>query len=394
MYTPSASGGHARYTHEVLSALAEKGRPEGIRVSLVTSRDLASEYRTDRYPVHDILPPLLPRRAFRSPVTWGLSRIVHYYNRETTFLRWIEKHGSACDAVHFQEYTMWLAPRHLRSLKARGIRLFFTVHNVYPHRFTPGKPRVADSLVLRWRRTAFRACDALFVHTESLREQLAEFLGGEHPPIVVAPHGVWSFSDAARAVTGAEERVGRRRLLFFGVARRNKGLHTLLHAMKGLDDCTLTVAGQPAEPRYQEQIQAMVRELPRGRVELIDRFIEDEQMGRIFGQSSLVILPYTSFAGQSGVLHDALAYGLPVVVTDVGALGESVLRWGIGQVVPPEDDVALAGAIREMLTPHRYVRASRAVNRVRAELSWDRSAEIMVEAYRSTSEERPKAIAT
>lgn len=394
MYTPSASGGHARYTYEVLSALAAKGRPEGIRVSLVTSRDLASEYRTDRYPIHDVLPPLLPRSAFRSPVTWGLSRVVHYYDREATFLRWIEKHGSACDAVHFQEYTMWLAPRHLRSLKARGIRLFFTVHNVYPHRYTPGKPRVGDSLLLHWRRTAFRLCDALFVHTESLREQLTEFLGGEHPPIVVTPHGVWSSSDAPRTITGVEERVGRRRLLFFGVVRRNKGLHTLLRAMKGLDDCTLTVAGQPAEPRYQEQIQAVVRQLPPGRVELIDRFIEDEEMGLIFGQSSLVILPYISFAGQSGVLHDALAYGMPVVVTDVGALGESVLRWGIGQVVPPGDDVALAGAVREMLAPHRYVQASRAVDRVRADLSWDRSAEIMVEAYRSTTQERPRVIAT
>jgi glycosyltransferase involved in cell wall biosynthesis len=394
MYTPSASGGHARYTHEVLSALAAKGQPEGIRVSLVTSRDLASEYRTDRYPIYDVLPRLLPRSAFRSPVTWGLSRVVHYYKRETAFLRWIEKHGSACDAVHFQEYTMWLAPRHLRSLKARGIRLFFTVHNVYPHRHTPGKPRVTDPLLLHWRRTAFRLCDGLFVHTESLREQLAEFLGGEHPPIVVTPHGVWSSADAARAVTDVEERVGRRRLLFFGVARPNKGLHTLLRAMEGLDDCTLTVAGQPAEPRYQEQIQAMAKRLPQGRVELIDRFIEDEEMGRIFGQSSLVVLPYISFAGQSGVLHDALAYGLPVVATDVGALGESVLRWGIGQVVPPGDDVALAGAVREMLTPHRYVQASRAVDRARADLSWDRSAEIMIEAYRSTARERPRAIAT
>jgi glycosyltransferase involved in cell wall biosynthesis len=136
----------------------------------------------------------------------------------------------------------------------------------------------------------------------------------------------------------------------------------------------------------------MVKQLPPGRVELIDRFIQDEQMGRIFGQSSLVVLPYASFAAQSGVLHDALAYGLPVVVTDVGALGESVLRWGIGEVVPPEDDVALAAAVREMLIPHRYAQASRAVERVRSDLSWDHSAKIMIEAYRSANPERPRVI--
>jgi glycosyltransferase involved in cell wall biosynthesis len=394
MYTPTAAGGHARYTREVLSALAARREPDGIRASLITSRDLASEYRSDRYSIHDILPPLLPRSAFRSPVTWAISRVFYYYIRESAFMRWVEEHRDSCDAVHFQEFTMWLAPRLFRRLKTQGVRLFFTVHNVYPHRYLADKPRLGDSLLLHWRRTAFRMCDALFVHTESLREQLAEFLGAGHPPIAVAPHGVWTPPDAVLSAAGVEERVGWRRLLFFGVARRNKGLHTLLRAMNGLDDCTLTVAGRPEESGYWEQIQAMVERLPPGRVELVDRFIEEEEMVQIFSQSTLVVLPYASFAAQSGVLHDALAYGLPVVVTDVGALGESVLRWDIGQVVPPEDNVALAGAIREMLTPHRYVRASRAVNRVRAELSWDRSAEIMAEAYRSTIEEKPKAIAT
>lgn len=382
MYTPSAFGGHARYTHEILSALATKGRPEAIRVSLVTSRDLASEYRTGRYLIHDFLPPLRPRSAFRTSVTWGLSRAVHYYNRETEFLRWIRKHGSACDAVHFQEYTMWLAPRHFGLLKAMGLGLFFTVHNVYPHRYLTHKFKTPYSLQLSMRRAALRLCDVLFVHTENLREQLADFLGEGHPPIVVTPHGVWSPADAPRTVTGAEERVGRRRLLFFGVARRNKGLHTLLRAMRDLDDCTLTVAGRFDELRYQQEIRTMVEQLPPGRVELVDRFIEDEEMGKIFGESSLVVLPYVTFAAQSGVLHDALSYGLPVIVTDVGALGESVRRWGIGQVVPPENEAALAEAVREMLTPHRYVQASRAVDQVREDLSWNRSAEIMVEAYR------------
>src|SRR5215211_7916726 len=116
-------------------------------------------------------------------------------------------------------------------------------------------------------------------------------------------------------------------------------------------------------------------------------------MVRLFEQSSLVVLPYTSFSAQSGVLHDALAYGLPVVVTDVGALGESVRRWGIGQVVPPDDDAALAGAIREMLVPSRYQQVSAVVDRVRNELSWKRAAEIAIEAYRSVWRDGPKATA-
>lgn len=393
MYTPSAFGGHARYTHAILSALSEKGQHEDVQVSLVTSRDLVPEYRTSLYPIHDILPPLLPRSAFRSPVTWGCSRIVHYHKRERTFLRWIEKHRSACEAIHFQE-PMWFAPQHFRLLKARGVHLFYTVHNVYPHRYLAHKFKAPHYLQLSRRRTALRLCDALFVHTENLRKELAEFLGAGHPPIFVAPHGVWNPADNAHTVNSAEERVRRRHLLFFGVARRNKGLHTLLRAMERLADCTLTVAGPPEESRYQEKVRAMVEQLPPGRVEHIDRFVEEDEMARLFNQSSLVILPYISFTAQSGVLHDALSYGLPVVATDVGALGESVRQWGIGQVVPPGDDVALAGAIREMLTPHCYLQATEAIDHVRTDLSWERAAETMIEAYRSITLGGSKAIAT
>jgi len=378
MYTPSASGGHARYTHELLSALSEVGRDKGVRVGLVTSRDLASSYRTPLYPIFDILPPLQHRDAFDSVLSWGYSRLVHYYKREKTFLRWAV--GSATsDAIHFQEYTPWLAPQHLRALKKAGKRLFFTVHNIYPHRHLP---RVLSPLYRRWIGLAFRQCDALFVHTEDLRRQLAEFLGAQHPPIFVTPHGIWTTAASAVPPPSAAERARRQHLLFFGWIRRTKGLPTLLRAMETLPDCTLTVAGMPEDPAYREEIRALVKELPSGRVELIDRFIEDEEASLLFEQSSLVVLPYSTFAAQSGVLHDALAHRLPVVVTDVGALGQSVRSWGIGQVVPPEDSVALGDAIRHLLTPNHYEEASRAVERTRGDLSWDRAAEIAIEAYR------------
>ena len=74
-------------------------------------------------------------------------------------------------------------------------------------------------------------------------------------------------------------------------------------------------------------------------------------MPALFERSRLVILPYTYFASQSGVLHQALAFGRPVVATDVGALGECVRQWGIGPVVPPNDERALAEGIERALEP-------------------------------------------
>jgi glycosyltransferase involved in cell wall biosynthesis len=349
-----------------------------VQVGLVTSRDLDSSYRTPLYPIYDILPSLEHRDAFDNVLSWGYSRLVHYYKREKTFLRWAVE-PSTSDGIHFQEYTPWLAPQHLRWLKKRGKHLFFTVHNIYPHRHLPG---ALSPLYRRWIGLAFRQCDALFVHTEDLQRQLTEFLGAQHPPIFVTPHGIWTTTGSAATADSVAERVRRRHLLFFGWIRRTKGLPTLLRAMETLPDCTLTVAGTPEDPAYREEIRALVKGLPSGQVELIDRFIDDEEASLLFEKSSLVVLPYSSFAAQSGVLHDALAHRLPVVVTDVGALGQSVRAWGIGQVVPPEDSVSLGDAIREVLAPNRYEEACRAVERTRSDLSWDRAAEITIEAYR------------
>lgn len=379
MYTPFGDGGHARYTHELLMALSQVGREENVRMSLVTTRDLVPQYRTSAYAIYDILPPLKHREEFRGTLHWAGSRAAYYFTRERGFLHWARS-SEACQAIHFQDYTTWLAPRHFRLLKSWGKRLFFTIHNINVHSYYPGVPKaVVDS----WGRASMRQCDGLLVHTEDLRERLSGFLGKGHPPIHVTPHGVWStFSDEGR-MPSVEQRIRSKRLLFFGVIRPNKGLHVLLRAMERLPGHSLVVAGASEDHKYENEIRRQLIRLPAGKVRYIDRFVEDGEIPELFSQSSMVVLPYTAFTAQSGVLHDALAYGLPVVVTDVGALGDSVRRWGIGRVVPPDDDKALADAILELLEPQRYREASQAADSMRESLSWTHTAETTIEAYRS-----------
>ena len=381
MYNQPSSGGMALYTQELLTAMVEVGPGRGIAPELVTSEELAAAHWTSAYPIHPILPRLTPKREYSTALVWAWSRMIHYTRVEQTFLDWLVGRQDL-NLIHVQDYICWLAPRVFRELRRRGLAIVLTVHDIYSQRGTHYYNNIHKFIINNCAKSAFRRCDALLVHSEGLREALSDSLGGVHPPIHVTPHGVWRAAGRSdrplRTVDGPRER-----LLFFGEIRSDKGLHVLLRALELLPQCDLTVAGVPVEPRYFEQVRDLARRLPPGRVELIDRFVSEQEVADLFGRSSLVVLPYTSFAAQSGVLHQALTHARPVVVSDVGALGESVRRWGVGEVVPPRDERALAWAIEQALDPGRYRAAVESIACIRSELTWTRTAEATIEVYRS-----------
>ncbi|GAC1464563.1 MAG: hypothetical protein NVSMB9_03340 [Isosphaeraceae bacterium] len=378
MYTPESQQGHARYARDLLTALAAAGPARGVEVGLVTSNNLDLPYRTSAYPIHAILPPMLDRQAFRSTLSWGASRVAHYVGRERTFFRWLDS-SPDLDLIHFQEYTPWLAPRHFPLLRRRGLALVSTVHNIA--NFGHASQSYMRVSRLCWRR-AWRSCSALLVHTPGLRQSLSEFLGAGHPPIHVTPHAVWQERNEPPIPIRprADEPI---RLLFFGMVRRNKGLHVLLRAMERLPGCILTVAGAADEGNYLDHVLNLAGKLPAGRVEIISRFVEESEIAEFFDRSHLVVLPYTSFSSQSGVLHQAMAHGRPVVASDVGGLGESVRGWGVGEVVAPNDERALAEGIIRALRPDRHEEASAATSRVREEQTWVKMAEATLDVYRA-----------
>ena len=379
MFTAESQKGHARYTRDLLSAMATVGKDRGISTELVTGSDLSPIYLSEQYPIHPILPPIVDRGTFKTRLSWSLSRVSHYLRRERVFLRYIESRPDI-RLVHLQEYTPWLATTHFPRLRRAGVDVVMTVHNIanYGH----SSRTYMKAMKGTWRR-ARRACSALIVHTEGLRDELAEDLGLGHPPIHVTPHAVWE-ERSTSPVASTPPRSGEpARLLFFGMVRPNKGLHVLLRAMEELPSCRLTIAGEHEDPSYRAEIHRLIARLPSGSVEMIDKFIDENEIAGYFDRSHLVILPYTDFASQSGVLHQALAHARPVVASDVGGLGESVRSWGIGQVVLPKDEHSLASGILSVLGLENYLAASEATHRVREQLTWANMAEATCDVYRS-----------
>ena len=83
----------------------------------------------------------------------------------------------------------------------------------------------------------------------------------------------------------------------------------------------------------------------------------------------MLVLPYRSATGSQNV-DLALAHGLPVVATDVGALAESVRDGENGFVVAPKDVDALAGSLTQLCEPGRLAELRRGVEQTVPRDDW------------------------
>ena len=127
-------------------------------------------------------------------------------------------------------------------------------------------------------------------------------------------------------------------VLFFGLLRPYKGIDVLLRAWRlladrgDLGDAELWIVGRPRMPID------VLRAGAGPRVRWLPRFVSDSEQAACFRQADVIVLPYveTERLDFSGVLAAALAFGLPMVLSDVGGFGE-VARAGAACLTEPGD---------------------------------------------------------
>jgi len=196
------------------------------------------------------------------------------------------------------------------------------------------------------------------------------------PParIAVIPHGLIQYP---RLGKDGQKHSGPT-LLFFGRIAAYKGLEVLLEAFSQVrarqPGLRLLVAGEGSLAPYRRQLQGLEG------VEVINRWVAEEDVPDLFEQADMVVLPYTS-ASQSGVLAIAAAFGLPVVATRVGGLPEQVVDGETGLLVEPDSAPALAKAIERLLDDPRLAgRLGQALQReFEEQRSWEKVAERLLD---------------
>jgi len=133
-------------------------------------------------------------------------------------------------------------------------------------------------------------------------------------------------------------------LLFFGLIRPYKGLEDLLRVFNDLpreeaERLWLTVVGETWEG-CTEPAQLIADSPHRDRITFVNEYVPDEVVGAAFAHADVAVLPYRR-SSSSGILHVAMSWGMPIVVTSVGGLPEAANGYAGAVFVPPADPAML-----------------------------------------------------
>ena len=206
-------------------------------------------------------------------------------------------------------------------------------------------------------------------------------------PYTILPHPLYTHfgekMDRAEAERALGIRSGKKNLLFFGLIRQYKGLDILLEAFRQLgDDYQLIVAGEPYGSF--EPYRKIIDSLPgKDRITLITEYIPDNEVSKYFSAADVTVLPYRS-ATQSGISSISYHFEVPMIVTAVGGLTETVGGRGTGLVAAEATPESVLHEIRRYFGEEEVrEQCIRNIRREKERLSWSKFCSDLVEFAQS-----------
>jgi len=228
-----------------------------------------------------------------------------------------------------------------------GLPIVALVHNLT---CLPGTVSLPAAIERRYFQTVGAA---IAVCQDTLRQVRA--LAPELPAVVARPG-----RDHLPPMAPPPERAGPLRLLFAGAVMPHKGLHRLLAALEPLPPFwTLDVVGSlTADPVYAAELRAGAPGVVRWHGQL-----QGDALWAAFRGCDLFVLPSDREAYSLACL-EALGFGLPVLCTDRGGMGE-MIQGDAGLTLPPDQPDAWTEALARLMFDRPRLRAMSAGARAR-----------------------------
>jgi glycosyltransferase involved in cell wall biosynthesis len=366
----------ARRVAMVLNTLGYGGVPEA-------ALNLAHHLPRDRYAPQvfvlkgDTPDPALQRRIEKAGIPVTFARATDgKIGTIAELAAWIAEQNVSI--LHCHSYRPNLYARMAGALhRPAGLRVVAHYHNQYDDKWLP------DSPALLLERQLVGVTDAMIAVSASVRAHVADRLALPADRIILLPNGVTP--DKVRPIPRAEARAA------LGIAAGDLaiGLIGRICAQKGQED--MVEAALFLQRTRPEALILMIGAIEDAALHrrLVTRIADQGATDRIrftghlpdiapaYAALDILVAP-SRWEGFGLMLVEAMAAGLPIIASDVGAIPE--VTGGAATLVPPSDPVALAAEIAAMDAPARD-RAS-AAGRLRAQtFCWPTAANHLAALY-------------
>ena len=358
--------------------LARQFMAEGHQVELITF--------TTQYPSF-LFPGKTQFSSESAPADLTITRAIHSCNPLTWLKVGHQLRRQKPDLVICCYWMAFFAPCYAtieRIAKRNGhTKCIALVHNLIPH-----EPSILDKLFAPW---FVRQTDGFVALSQSVVDDIKKVESQKsivERPKTFSPHPIYDHYGERMSKAAACEALGldaqNYYMLFFGLVRAYKGLDLLIDAFALVKDelpkLRLLIAGEfyEDEQKYRDQINQLGLD---ERIIVRNEFIPDSDLRKYFGAADLIVQPYKS-ATQSGVTQVAFHFEKPMLVTNVGGLGEIVHHGKMGYAVAP-DAGQIAECLRDYYNHRRQAEFTDYLLHEKNKYAWDKMSNAYLQLYSS-----------
>ncbi len=236
--------------------------------------------------------------------------------------------------VHITHFHPWVI--FLFLLKSfLKFKLFYSVHD------NPFEPKENPVFLMNFLEKIFiKNADIVITYSEFIKQSLQKYIPlkmievlylGIHKDLCPDFEKIFDFSNETLNV------------LFFGRIEKYKGLDVLVEAFEKIKkenlSIKLIIAGRG-------EIDSILKEkINKLEIEFKNCWVSREELCSLLQWCHILVCPYKQ-GTQSGIINTSLAYGIPVIATNIGSFSEFVKDGETGFLIPPNNSQILAQKIQ------------------------------------------------
>ncbi len=253
-------------------------------------------------------------------------------------------------------------------------KIIAIVDNMIPHEKRIGDKQLSNYFA--------NSVDGFLTMSDKVTNDVKTF---SQKPITLSPHPIFAHFGNPIPKIEARQQLGLNTddkiILFFGFIRNYKGLDILLNAMATsamkASNIKLMIVGEfyeDAQPYYDLINNLGISD----KVILHTQFIPDNEVKQYVCSADFIIQPYRN-ATQSGVTPLAYHFEIPMLVTNVGALADTVPNGKVGVVVEPNAKAIAEGI--QTLFENGVSSYSTHIKEEKKKYSWEQMADNFIQLH-------------